>query len=184
MLSASAVSARVVESLQASIESTVPGSLEHDTAEYAIRYALSKSRKPSQESFFLFDVLRDARKSVLRHRHRDTKLLEKIRCKLSPSVRRNDIGILASCKNVAGTGVTSNCTPEDEWLAKELEGRIRERVSTLGSKVSRCYEGMLLDESAKQTAKALNVSERTVNRYRRAIQEVTRRILEEDEADH
>ena len=162
MSKVSLIPARVVESLQARIDSTVPGSLEHDSAEYAIRYALSRRRNPSNEIFFLHDVLRDARKSVLRHRERETKLFEKISSALSPSVRFNDIGILASCQNVAGYGVVDNWTPEDMFLAKELEERIREQVSQLGSLALRCFEDMLAGESLGQTAGTLNVSERTV----------------------
>lgn len=182
MLTESDVPARVVKSLQVRIDSTVLGSLEHDTAEYAIEYALSPRRNPSNEIFFLRDVLRDARKSILRHRKRETKLVENVIGKLSPSVRFNDIGILASCRNEAGYGVVDNCTPEAIFLARELEERIREQVSRLGSLALRCFEDMLAGESLRQTAEALRVSERTVNRYRQAIREVTRKILEEDKA--
>ena len=78
MLKVSVIPARVVEFLQARIDSTVPGSLEHDSAEYAIRYALSLRRNPSNEFFFSATYSATPAKASCGIVKRETKLVENV----------------------------------------------------------------------------------------------------------
>ena len=179
MSSVSDVPFRVAEILYGRVASLPPGSEEAETAEYAILYALSDRRTPLNEPFFLHDVLRDARKSVFRDRRRQVEVVQKLGRALSPSIRSGRVGILASGGTISGFGLVVTSSPEDEYLAQELEQEIRARAACWGPVAERCLDGMLVGETVRETADALDVSPRTVDRTRERIRAITLDISRE-----
>ena len=161
----------VVRALQERVFSFSQGSDKADAAELAIEYALSARRPTRSAAFLLHDVLRDARKNFYRQR------------KFRSAVDEHIVGVVAAGGTIPGIGLAERVNPEDEYVARETERRIRQEVAKLGPVVAGCLDGMLAGETTKQSASALSTSASTVDRSRSHIRAITRRLIADDQVE-
>lgn len=159
----SGATVEVVERCQRHLLLLEPGSEAADTAEHAITLALSPDRPPKDADLLFGDVLRDARRTVLRSHARRLRAVK-------------EAGHMAAQGFATGgtAGFTDHDTPESCCLARELIGLLGTRATALGGVAPRVLAGLLADETEAETAAAAGVSRSTVTRIRRALRTCAR----------
>jgi hypothetical protein len=154
----SATAGEVVERCQRHLKLLEPGSEAAEITEHAISLALSPRRPDKQSELLLGDVLRDARRTVVRSKARHLRLV-------------SDVGRFAEQGIATGglSGFADQDTPELRLLARELIELLRTRAQELGGTAPRILAGLLVDETELETAAAAGVSRSTVTRVRRTL---------------
>lgn len=154
----------VLQDLYSRLQKLTPGTKEAEIAEHAISLALNPRRQSKDATFFLYDVLDNAKHSILRTQTRRNALLKKFTAYSAHVVHNYE-------------------TPEAICIAQEIEAKIREAAGKLGPNIVRCLDGMLVGESVSQTAAACGISRRSVDRARQKIREILRPMLSGQETE-
>jgi hypothetical protein len=139
-----------------------PGSDDAEIAEHAVSLALGRG-DASNPQWLLDDVLRDARRSVLRGRQRH---LRAVRAAGDLAMRNQPTG--------ASRGLVDTNSPEAIALAGELNDILAAKAATLGPVAQRVLAGLLIGETVEQTAASARVSPATVKRVQRQLRAVAR----------
>jgi hypothetical protein len=150
----------VVKRCQRHVKLLEPGSEAAEVTEHAISLALSPNRPEKQAELLLGDVLRDARRTVVRSKSRHLRLVSEVG-------RFAEQGISTG----AVSGYSDHETPEQRVLARALLELLRTRAQELGGAAPRVLAGLLVDETELETAEAAAVSRSTVTRVRRSLRE-------------
>lgn len=144
-------------------KSLPPGSEGAEITEQAISIALRRSSNASSPSF-RFDVWRNARYSYRRSHKR---------------WRTAHAGLKLACGAgvvVGGRGGQTPPTPEDVFVAAELEEKLRTAATRIHPRGVRTLEGLLSGEREVETAAAIQATPRTVRRIRSAIRSEAERL--------
>lgn len=131
-------------------------------AEHAIEMALFGDRPLKDKDRLLDDVMRNARFSVRRSTARGLRATE-------------EVGHLARRNMVTGgsPGFFDDERPEDIVMAHELEECLRDEACRCGKHGERVLAGLIIGESAHETAAAAGVSKATVDRAVRRLRAAT-----------
>lgn len=147
-----------VERCQRRLWSLRPGSEAAEATEHAITLALSLDRPPKDPDLLLGDVLRDARRTVVRSATRRLRVV----CEAGQLAAQ---GVATG----AAAGFVTHDTPESQVFARELLGLLQARAARLGGVAPRVLDGLLAKETELETAVAAGVSRSTVTRIRSSL---------------
>ncbi|TWT50983.1 hypothetical protein Pla22_37270 [Rubripirellula amarantea] len=147
-----------------------PGSPEYEEADIACRLALNPRRSTEPAEFFSRNLRRDARRTFVRQPNQPVTFS-------SLKDPQKDDGD-AACE--VASPKRSSCRPIDEAIALELLSRLSQRVGHIPGAL-RCLDGMLTNESVKDTATAMVVSERRVHHVRGLIRKAYQDMTCRDE---
>lgn len=158
-----AVRWQVVEQLYSLLGRYPEGSPDANIVEHAISLALNSRRITQDSQWFFYDVLRNAQFSVRRAEKRRDALHQK-------------------AENVAihDRRAINYATPETIFVAQEFIELLYNSVAHVNLHAARCLEGMLVQESVKETAMACGLSSRSVDRIRQQIRTVAHTLLREN----
>lgn len=140
------------------------GSEQAEIAEHAIGLALSPRRPRKDGPLFLHDVWRNGAHNFRRAERRRRALKRRLREASSQLTAR-------------GFRAPPDDEPEEVAVAADLEDRIRWTIVPLSPHSLRCLDGMLTGETVAETAAAVGVAPRTIDRTRRAIRDATQQLL-------
>lgn len=145
--------------LQKRLERTRPDSDAHERADLALYLVLSDRRQADTARSLIRNACRDARKLLVRRRQRVT---------TDPLTGDTPLGLAAVHGKLPACVIRE--TPLDLLIAADLERRIRSDVRAAhGARGVRVLDALLSGESVQDTASALDVSLRTVERLRLAV---------------
>jgi|tagenome__1003787_1003787.scaffolds.fasta_scaffold20987355_7 hypothetical protein len=158
----------VVTRLQYKLTRQKPGSREYEVTDHAISLALSPRRAAVSAAYLERNVRRDARRILGRSRWR---VLVDSFTSDATFGREVEEGAHAALVNRV-------YTPEAFAIAADLRRCIEARVvARLGLKGVRCLSGLIDGETPYETASAMGVSSRTVDRLRGAVREIASAFL-------
>lgn len=158
----------VVSRLQDQLTRHQPGSHPYEVTDHAISLALNPGRAAVSKAYLERNVRRDARRILSRSRKRFVVDSFTPDTSLGREIARGEHRAL----------VESVSTPESIAAAALLRRAIEVRVAAcLGEQGLRCLAGMIDGETARETAVALGVSTRTMDRMRERVRTVAEALV-------
>ncbi len=139
--------------------SSAPGSPDAEAAEHAITLCLSRRRSADNGDDLAAAAVRNAEWVINRSDRRRKAALEDL-----AHLGRQGV-------SVASSGPAATASPEDVVMARALLADLRLEAQRLGLAGPRVLAGLLIGESADETAAAAFVGPATVNRYRRRLRD-------------
>ena len=161
----------VVTRLQDQLTRYQPGSRAYDLIDRAISLSLSRRRAAVSAGLLERNVRRDARRILARSRAR---LAVEDFTPDSFFGRQVEAGMFPAL-------VETVATPEAFAIAADLRRAIEARVvARLGLRGLRCLFGLIEEETPAETAQALGVSSRTVDRLRARVRDIVSAFMAEE----
>jgi hypothetical protein len=158
----------VVAHLQRMVADLPPGSERAEVAEYGVSLALSPARPAKTGPLLLHDIWRNASHNYYRGARRRRALVDRL-------------AAYGPTGGVPGTSAPGGYPGDDPAAiveAADLEANLRAGARTIPYG-ARCLDGLLLGETATETATAAGISVRTVLRTRERRRASTRQLIAE-----
>lgn len=152
---------RAIKYLQDCLRQLPPGSIKADQVEHALDLALSDTRA-LPDAYLVRQLLRNSRYILSRQSHRNPQSLDVV---------------LAECHEPP-RAIIGSVTPEKSALALEMRNALVAMVAPSRPHAAKVLEGLLLGETAKETATRLSISPDQVDRTRKALQLAAHQFLE------